>query len=110
MEIDDSEGKGGSAAERCIAFWPTSWLPHVVEPAPRAHLPSYCTELAKTLLQAQHCLGGQMLREVPFLSPAPPADVVSVNKENGEGVRVLSPSRSSEPRGNRHRTVPAELD
>lgn len=31
----------------------------------------------------------------PFLISAPPADVVSVNKENGEGVWVLSPSQMS---------------
>ena len=92
MEIDDSEGKGGSAVERYIGFWLTSWLAHIVEPAPCAHSPSHCTELAKTLLQAQFCLGGQMLRVVPFLISMPPVNVVSVNKENGEGVQVLSPS------------------
>ena len=78
--------------ERCVAFWSTSWLPHVVEPALCAYPPSLSTELAKTLLHAQHCLGGQVLHKVPFLISTPPADVVSVNKENGEGVRVLSPS------------------
>ena len=92
MEIDDSEGKGGSATGKCVAFRSTRWLPHVVEPTLCTHLPSHRMELAKTLLQAQCCLGGQMLRKVPFLISTPPGDVVSVNKENGEGVRVLSPS------------------
>lgn len=26
--------------ERCVAFWATSWLPHVTEPAPRARPPA----------------------------------------------------------------------
>ncbi|XP_074019469.1 troponin T, cardiac muscle isoform X2 [Numenius arquata] len=70
VEIDESEGPGGSAMERCIAFFSASWLPHAVEATPCAHPPSHRTELAKTLLLAQRCLGGQMLCEVP--SPRPP--------------------------------------
>lgn len=61
-----------------------------------ARPPARTTGLAKTLLQAQRCLGGQTLHEVPFLISTPPADDVSVNKENGEGVRVLSPSDPEE--------------
>lgn len=70
----------------------------IAQLASPCHGASTCPPTAQSL-QRRCCrhrvVWGADASQGPFLISAPPADVVSVNKENGEGVWVLSPSQTS---------------